>query len=341
VVTAAQIEHFKTQGYVVVPGILDGMELAEVRAGLHASVESWGVDLKDLDGTAHHLRQIHVVGGIIEQFFNAWKMKALQNERMYKAICQLYGATYASGKERGFETPIGSFDSAKTLLYIDRFGFRLPSEISAKHVKNRRPLQTGLGPHVDCNPYHMYTMRDQEGHRKYRWRPIQSFLALTPNEGKDQGGFECVPGFHLKFEKYFNGFDEKQLRRPPTSCEFMPLDGPLHEEPCAGFKCDIVVPAGAAVFWDWRIPHKNAAIHNGERPREVVYTGYLPDIPLNREYVREQLQRYKRHLIPQDFARDGDKVEALEETAEAVEFSALGLQLMGHTLPAASRDVGA
>ena len=39
-----------------------------------------------------------------------------------------------------------------------------------------------------------------------RWRPIQAFVALTPNDGKEQqGGFEVVPDFHKEFADYFAG----------------------------------------------------------------------------------------------------------------------------------------
>jgi hypothetical protein len=62
----------------------------------------------------------------------------------------------------------------------------------------------------------------------------------------------------------------------------------------------IPVKAGAAVFWDNRIPHANAYRHEGEVPRSVVYSSFLPDIALNREYVRQQLANWKVQRPPTD-----------------------------------------
>ena len=44
----------------------------------------------------------------------------------------------------------------------------------------------------------------------------------------------------------------------------------------------VPVEPGCAVLWDWRTPHQTAAEHPGPDTREVVYTSFLPDIPINR-----------------------------------------------------------
>lgn len=62
----------------------------------------------------------------------------------------------------------------------------------------------------------------------------------------------------------------------------------------------ISVPQGSVVFWDTRIPHANAYRHDGTKPRTVVYCSFLPDIPLNRKYVREQLDKWKKGITPND-----------------------------------------
>ena len=85
--------------------------------------------------------------------------------------------------------------------------------------------------------------------------------------------------------------DEKKVPRQKSHQEFTVLHHTKHEELHKRFELHLAYPAGAAVFWDWRLPHRNAKEHNGSVPREVVYTGFLPDIPLNRQYVIDQLKR--------------------------------------------------
>lgn len=85
---------------------------------------------------------------------------------------------------------------------MDRANFRVPNKISDKHGRRDkcvrfecilltacldagRPLQKGLGSHVDCNPFDMFTLTaGEDGKKKVRWRPIQSFVALTDIRGK-------------------------------------------------------------------------------------------------------------------------------------------------------------
>ena len=62
----------------------------------------------------------------------------------------------------------------------------------------------------------------------------------------------------------------------------------------------VQVRAGSAVFWDYRIPHANAYRHSGTEPRAVVYCSFLPDVPVNRRYVREQLKKWNLGQIPTD-----------------------------------------
>jgi hypothetical protein len=62
----------------------------------------------------------------------------------------------------------------------------------------------------------------------------------------------------------------------------------------------VPVRAGSAVFWDNRIPHANAYRNDSENARAVVYCSFLPNIQLNREYVKKQLFKLKRRIPPTD-----------------------------------------
>ena len=66
----------------------------------------------------------------------------------------------------------------------------------------------------------------------------------------------------------------------------------------------VPVPAGAAVFWDQRLPHANARKNQGNEPRSVVYGGFLPrgeGIGINKAYAKEQLRRLKEGRVQADF----------------------------------------
>lgn len=46
------------------------------------------------------------------------------------------------------------------------------------------------------------------------------------------------------------------------------------------------------------IPHANAYRHDGTIPRAVVYCSFLPDVPINRQYVKQQLQNWIEGRFP-------------------------------------------
>jgi len=87
-------------------------------------------------------------------------------------------------------------------------------------------------------------------------------------------------------------------------------------------------PAGAGVFWDWRIVHCNSEQHLGKEPREVVYTGYLPAIEMNRGFAALQYTRYRRGLVPLDFDAS-ERPEPGVKTPVLHNWSHLGQRLMG------------
>jgi len=66
---------------------------------------------------------------------------------------------------------------------------------------------------------------------------------------------------------------------------------------------------GDAVIWDWRLAHRITEDHPGSDTREVVYTSFFPDIPLNRNFVAHQLEAMKSGAYPPEFMREGNKGE--------------------------------
>ncbi len=78
------------------------------------------------------------------------------------------------------------------------------------------------------------------------------------------------------------------------------------------------------VIWDYRIPHANARLNTNIEPRQVVYLGLLPAVPINRVYVLDQLERYKKGILPNDQWHSQKGLQKCD-----YEFSALGRKMMG------------
>ncbi len=91
---------------------------------------------------------------------------------------------------------------------------------------------------------------------------------------------------------------------------------------------------GSAVFWDWRVPHANAAHHLGSEAREAVYLGFLPDIEINRRFAQEQLAALLRcETVSDGFQWSKSKVAARldlpSERPDTFSWSPLGRRLFG------------
>jgi len=233
-----------------------------------------------------------------------------------------------------------TLDFDKGYCYIDRVGYRLPTSISEewgdmlyehdqkhqeansnengipsskKKKKKFRSVQRSLTPHLDCCPNNLWGRTDCDGdngttnsnapnHTRppQKWRPIQCFIALTDTLNKNEGGFECVPGFHHEFHDWAKNRQihggESTSSSPSSLCvgEYTHIR-PTEERHIMDRVQHIRIQAGSAVFWDVRIPHANSYRNTTNRARQVVYCSFLPDIELNRSYVKNQLLSYQQN----------------------------------------------
>ena len=245
VLTAEQLETFRRDGVLVVPGLLSPAELAAARGGLEQTLrEHAGVELSRLEETAAAMGSLSSVGGaggVLDLFYPAWKLAlTLAGERYAKAASQLFQATYATwdpvvgraaagdfgggggggGGEEGGDCREGSalwrhehgaFDSAQLFAHVDRLGCRLPDALSQAHGSAKRPMQRSLTPHLDCCPTAM--RHGASGKAVSRWRPIQCLLSLTDALEPEHGGFEAAKGFHREFDAYYGAQEQQQQRQ--------------------------------------------------------------------------------------------------------------------------------
>lgn len=340
-----QIHSFLEDGVLVVDKVLTEEELDEALKGLKDTLASHGVDCDDLSKSGHALRHLSSTngsGGVLDLFYDTWKLKVATKARLFRMTSQLWKAAYChkdealddlKAEEQYKWHPFGAFDTERGYAYIDRIGYRLPSKLSdelgarqtdgaTKSKKKTAPLQRSLTPHLDCCPENLF-----EG--KSKWRPIQCFISLTDNLEANTGGFEVAKGFHREF-------DDWARNRPPSVITRKGGNGQSETisilAPCLGEYTHIrpkedalvmrrivhiPVRAGSAVFWDNRLPHANAYRHTGAFPRAVVYSSFLPDVPVNRQYVKKQLEKWKRGKNPTDqWIRPSDEENPSVSTEE-------------------------
>jgi hypothetical protein len=352
--TVVQIEAFKLDGILVVQNVLRPDEVASTRDGLHSFLLSAGVDVNDLENanTGEMLKKLSSTngsGGVIDVFYEPFKLSLAEHPVIFAVMAQLWEATFGSNDPL-YSHGHGRFESNHGYTYIDRVGFRVPSRISRMHGKEsikgkRKPLQRSLTPHLDCCPASFHG-GIQGGKKVQKWRPIQCFIALTDTQDPNMGGFEAAKGFHHKFEAWAEARSPQPGGQPaPCMGEFTPIRPKEDSEIISQFS-HVPCSAGDLVLWDNRIPHSNSRENNSVVAREVVYLGFLPEIPLNRAYAETQLERLARGLPPNDqwqetkgvsnqngmFAADAPEENTKSELpseAPVYNFSLLGRRLLG------------
>jgi hypothetical protein len=427
-----QIQTFLQDGVLVVDDVLSQEEVLESMQGLHQTLQSHGVDVSILlKGTVHNkasttnnkdeekgqlqdehdycekvqlqeqakafaqLSSTNGSGGVLDLFYDDWKLKVATNPTLFAMTTQLWKAAYnnhSGGQQsepednkRGFQWhPYGPFDYHRGYLYMDRIGYRLPTQTCeslgqllyqsqqqqptaaaghnnlrmtlTKKKKKALTLQRSLTPHLDCCPDRLF--HDKAN----KWRPIQCMISLTDNVEPNAGGFEAAKGFHQTFDQWAK---TRSQPLPPITKTTTRKDGndPPQSSPAAAVSlsplcvgeythirpqqdrdvlqriCHVPVKAGSAIFWDNRIPHANAYRHDGFTARAVVYCSFLPDVPLNRAYVQQQLRDYQQRRPPtgsDQWGRDAENKNdhlQLGDDGELASleypFTPLGRKLMG------------
>jgi len=351
------VEAFVRDGVVVVPGVLSAETVAQVRAAYHATLLEYGVDAKDLDGTACNVAALSSTGGsggVLDLFYEPWKLALVEHAGIVRVLQTLWTHTYATNGAP-FEHPFGEFDPQRALAYVDRTCFRLPERVNAKRTKEgeegfrkgsadspssssssssscvppapqtkktkkKKKLQRSLTPHLDCCPQRLFDSDSSVP----KWRPIQAFVALTDTLLPNQGGFEACPGMHRDFQKW------AQRRRPsphamepPCKGDFTPIR-PQEDRDILDRMTHIAVAAGDVCLWDYRLAHGNAWENTNDSAREAVYVGLLPHTAMNEAYAACQLECYKRGSPPTDQWHESDRTYS----PSGYSFSVLGRKLM-------------
>ncbi|GKY95146.1 hypothetical protein MPSEU_000478300 [Mayamaea pseudoterrestris] len=330
VLSVTQIATFLHDGVLMVDDILTPAELDNAHNGLRTSLLRHGVDTNNLLITGSNLAKLSSTngsGGVIDLVYEEWKMDIALNEKLFQVTTELWKEAFrhngesqndiANEQEHYKWHPYGSFDYSQGYAYMDRVGYRLPTPLAehlgekcqsncTKSNGKKRSLQRCLTPHLDCCPETFHAKN------KTKWRPIQCMVALTDCLEPNTGGFEVAKGFHREFDQWAksrspsrvvkkNRDGRKEIVSIPAPCvgEYTHVR-PLEDAAIMKRIQHVSVKAGSAVFWDNRLPHANAYRHNGSSPRCVVYCSFLPDVLVNRIFVKRQLSLWRNGLAPID-----------------------------------------
>ena len=174
ILTPEQIETYLRDGVLVVDHVLSEHELQTANEGLVGTLRRHGIDPSHLRETGHHLTKLSSTGGaggVLDVFYEDWKIVVATNEKLYRITTELWQAAYCGNGEAKEDLPeqdqwkwhpYGAFDSRKAFLYLDRIGYRLPTAL-AEHLgsyestgtTNKKgkatPIQRSLTPHLSRN----------------------------------------------------------------------------------------------------------------------------------------------------------------------------------------------
>eukprot|EP00455_Lapot_gusevi_P027720 TRINITY_DN2942_c0_g1_i2.p1 TRINITY_DN2942_c0_g1~~TRINITY_DN2942_c0_g1_i2.p1 ORF type:complete len:322 (-),score=49.62 TRINITY_DN2942_c0_g1_i2:313-1278(-) len=275
------IDEFKQEGVVAVP-IFSPEEVASMREAFHASMKiDHEAVLNNDPEMIERAGGARMKSAAAHIYYPRWKINAITDPRILYFMRRLMAETYGPANLPGYEHPLGSSDDI--LPFIDCCHYRMPDSI--------RP-EGGLGLHLDRNPHDPYLRKSGS---LSKFRPIQSWIGLTDHYGAKSGGLQVVKGFHREIDSYF-------AKVPPEEKggEFYRMPSNVHGR-LYGRVEPVDAPAGCLVLFDNRLPHCTAEKLGGRDTREIIFSAYLPNIELNRQYVARQAQQILRNLPPPAF----------------------------------------
>ncbi|MSS73681.1 MAG: hypothetical protein EXS64_19665 [Candidatus Latescibacteria bacterium] len=142
---------------------------------------------------------------------------------------------------------------------------------------------------------------------------VQGVLCLT-DTSEDQGGFQCVPGFHRTFEEWVKTQPEdRDPRRPDlTGLEVRKAPG----------------KAGDLIIWHSLLAHGNGR-NATDRPRLAQYITMFPSREKNEEERQRRIRAWQERLPPIGSAFPGDPRGIEQKHGKTAELTELGKKLLG------------
>jgi hypothetical protein len=275
-----QKEQFLRDGILVVENVLSKNEVQKAIIGLNETLSRHSVNVDSLTTTttstsvdgddkddddnenddgkevvgdeeenvnsARSLQQLSTTngsGGVLDIFYEDWKLDICQKENLFRITTQLWEAfatcndksksnccdkeeeTYnnesssssSSSSSSIWWSPYGSFDYSKGYMYIDRICYRLPTKIAEKlgeqingdskkkKKKKLRSIQRSLTPHLDCCPGTFFDKnQNQNQHDTAKTTTTET---KTKTETKKWRPIQCFVSLTDNLEANTGGFE--------------------------------------------------------------------------------------------------------------------------------------
>lgn len=269
VLSAADMQFWQENGYVVLPNAVPQENLDAVVAGIWAYQ---GQDPRDPE--SWYRRPDGRFTSMIEMYHHQAMWDNRQSERIYGAFVDLW-------------------QTEKLWVSLDRVSMNPPAR-----------------PEWD---YDGFVHWDIDTTLDPLPKVIQGVLYLTDTT-EDQGGFQCVPGFHKRFGEWVKSQPaDRDPRRPDLSG--------LRVKPIAG-------KAGDLIIWDALLPHGNGR-NRSTQPRLAQYITMYPAREQNEEERRLRIQAWQERLPPRGKAFPGDPRELEQKSGQPAQLTDLGRRLLG------------
>jgi ectoine hydroxylase-related dioxygenase (phytanoyl-CoA dioxygenase family) len=142
---------------------------------------------------------------------------------------------------------------------------------------------------------------------------VQGVLYLE-DTAADQGGFQCVAGFHREFAEWVRS---QPADRDPWRPDLQGLDVQT-----------IPGKAGDLLIWHSLLPHGNSR-NRSNRPRLAQYITMYPAREKNEEERQCRIQAWQERLPPRGKAFPGDPRGLEQKYGKSAELTPLGQKLLG------------
>jgi hypothetical protein len=348
-VTAAQRDHIRQRGCLVIRNVFDDGRVA-----------AWNAGLTDYLETNDYLEKLET-SGAVDNYFSTLASARPQIYGVYWSRAQMEARTDpAMAQVRAFLNGLWCFDGPdgdvcdprRDLIYADRVRFREPGDSSL-----------GLSPHVDAGSidrwidpaYHGKVYRDVFGGDLARYRPFdawgrteireipspavcrmfrtfQGWTALT-TQGPHDGTLQLLPVADamvwMLLRALQDDVPEDELCGA-AACRAMVIVEHYHGLLLRGYGAIPLMQPGDTIFWHPDVLHGVEDAHRGTGYSSVMYIAPAPDCAKNRAYAKLQQPAFEAGRSAPDFAPDDFEVDFAGRFTKA-DLTPLGLQQMGYT----------
>jgi hypothetical protein len=231
----------------------------------------------DRDDPSDWYQEQHRVGGMVEFYHHQTLWDNRQYPKIHQAFAEIWG-------------------SEKLWVSMDR--------------ANMKPPQHADHPEYDHAGFIHWDLDSTQSSIPFA---VQGVLYLSDTD-VNQGGFQCVPGFHRHFPEWGKGQPaDRDPRRPDlTDLEVEAIPG----------------KAGDLLIWHRLLAHGNGR-NLSDKPRLAQYISMRPAREEDSDYRDQRVQMWRERLTPEGKAFPGDPRQLEQNFGKTAELTPLGKKLVG------------